>query len=248
MSPLSSAIGMKSPGCTIPRVGCRQRRSASTPTTRCRREVDDGLVVEDEVAVDPGMAQLAEQLEPPEHDVVQRRRRRGRTAPSRSTSPGTSRGRPAGRAGRRRLPSAMPMLAVTKISTPAICVGARSASIRRACAAAPRSPAGSSAGRRARRTRRRRSGRRSPVGGSATRSLEPRSCSTASASRWPKRSLTALKSSMSSISTAASAAPSGRPRERLLDALLEERPVGKAREMVVKRLVAKALLGLLRSP
>ncbi len=37
------------------------------------------------------------------------------------------------------------------------------------------------------------------------------------------------------------------PRDRLLDPLLEERPVRKAGEVIVVRLVAKALLGLLLS-
>ena len=44
--PVSSASGMNDSGGTSPRVGCCQRTSASKPTIRLRREVDDRLVVE----------------------------------------------------------------------------------------------------------------------------------------------------------------------------------------------------------
>ena len=50
MRPTSSASGMNSRGDRMPFSGWRQRTSASTPTTDARREAEDRLVVEDELA------------------------------------------------------------------------------------------------------------------------------------------------------------------------------------------------------
>ena len=64
ISPDCSASGMNSSGRTRPRVGWRQRTSASTPATRRRSSGDLGLVVQLELAVVDRPAQRAEQAEP----------------------------------------------------------------------------------------------------------------------------------------------------------------------------------------
>ena len=61
---------------------------------------------------------------------------------------------------------------------------------------------------------------------------------------WPKRSFTVLKSSMSRIRSATPGPPGARALDRLLDPLLEQRPVRKAGEGIVERLVTQALLRL----
>ena len=51
MAPLSSANGMNVEGGNRPRLGCCQRTSASTPRTAPARELDAGLVFDDELPV-----------------------------------------------------------------------------------------------------------------------------------------------------------------------------------------------------
>ena len=73
-----------------------------------------------------------------------------------------------------------------------------------------------------------------PAGASAT------CISTSSPAAWPCVSLTARKRSRPSSSTATRRAQ--RPRERLLEALLEEQPVRQAGQRVVQRLVDEPLV------
>ena len=51
MKPVSSAMPMKSPGGTRPRCGCCQRTSASKPTSLPSLSCDDGLVMQQELAL-----------------------------------------------------------------------------------------------------------------------------------------------------------------------------------------------------
>ena len=58
MKPISSASGMKVPGETMPFSGWRQRMSASKPLISLLAEIDDGLVVELELAGRQRLAQV----------------------------------------------------------------------------------------------------------------------------------------------------------------------------------------------
>ena len=55
---------MNASGCTMPRVGCFQRSSASTPSTRARLELEDRLVHEEELVALERAAQVELELEP----------------------------------------------------------------------------------------------------------------------------------------------------------------------------------------
>ena len=60
--PVASASGMKAAGCSSPRVGCRQRSSASAPADPAVAEVDEGLVGEVHLAVGERVGEV--ELEP----------------------------------------------------------------------------------------------------------------------------------------------------------------------------------------
>ena len=62
--PVSSASGMNDSGGTRPRVGCCQRTSASSPTIRLGREVDDRLVVEPQLVALERAAEVVLELDP----------------------------------------------------------------------------------------------------------------------------------------------------------------------------------------
>ena len=64
MRPFSSAIGMKSFGGTSPRVGCCQRTSASSDTTRFSASETIGWYCDDELVVLQRAAQIGLELEP----------------------------------------------------------------------------------------------------------------------------------------------------------------------------------------
>ncbi len=62
-TPVSSAIGMKSIGMTMPRVGCSQRTSASMPAMS-PRQIHDRLVAQGELAALQGAFEVGLELEP----------------------------------------------------------------------------------------------------------------------------------------------------------------------------------------
>ena len=72
ISPVSSASGMNSSGCTIPRSGWIHRIRASTPVIRPDLELDHGLVVQDELLVLERALQVGLQLQAPQRGVVHR--------------------------------------------------------------------------------------------------------------------------------------------------------------------------------
>ena len=86
----SSATRMKSSGPIRPRSGCSQRTSASTPTIRPRRDLDDRLVLEDELAGRrwraPGRPTAGHGPSPRRASTARRRRPGPCPGPSPSTS------------------------------------------------------------------------------------------------------------------------------------------------------------------
>ena len=122
MSPVSSARSMNSAAASSPASGCCQRTSASAPDDRARRRLDLGLVVDDELVVLDGLAQLDLVLQPAAHLRAGATRRTPRCGRDRAPWPRTS-PRRRGAAGRRRSRrrrsvKAMPTLAVVAISWP----------------------------------------------------------------------------------------------------------------------------------
>ena len=101
MSPVSSASGMNSIGGTSPRSGWRQRTSASKPTIRLGRELDDRLVVELELLLLDRRPELRLHLEAAPRPDPHRRVEDGVAGPCPGPWPRTSRRR-RGPAGRRR--------------------------------------------------------------------------------------------------------------------------------------------------
>ena len=96
-----------------------------------------------------------------------------------------------------------------------------------------------------RRTRRRRAGRRCRSGRSVRRSRSATAISSSSPAVWPEPSLTALKSSRSTNSTATGAASAVGAGERVLQPVGEQRAVGQAGQRVVEGVVLELGLQLL---
>ena len=134
----------------------------------------------------------------------------------------------------------MPTLARTSRRRPASATGARRRLDQRA-ARRPRPPPGRRPARAGRRTRRR------PGARPCRRGAGPRRCapatrrSSSSPAAWPSESLTVLKSSRSTNSTAI-APPRPRGGQRAPHAVLEQRAVGQPGERVVERAAAQLLL------
>ena len=134
--------------------------------------------------------------------------------------------------------SASPTLARTSRSWPSACTGRVSGvgdpgqHVGRLAGCAARAAAA--------RTRRRRAGPPRRPARTHSRSRCPTTTSRASPTAWPSRSLIALKSSRSISGHAERAA--GHPRQRLLGALLEQRPVGQVGQVVVVGAVGELLL------
>ena len=137
--------------------------------------------------------------------------------------------------------SAMPDAGRDRDGSPSRSTGCASASRIRAAVCVTRRGLGRRP-RAARRTRRRRGARRCRP--SAGRSVSR--CATSSSSpspcAWPRASLTALKSSRSTNSTAICASSRAARVERVLDAVVEQRAVGEPGERVVEGAVAQLLL------
>ena len=245
--PVSSASGMKSTGWIRPRSGCCQRTSASAPRdlagARGRRWAgsEHQLVAVDRARAGRPPARGSSGIAACIAGVE--RRRRGRCPPS---WPGTWRGRRCGSAPRRpgrRGRCATPTLARTRSACPdRRTAPAASPSIRLATTSPPRaraSPSSSTAN----------SSPPSRAAVSPARRSRRAGCATAISSSsppaWPSESLTNLKPSRSTKSTATgvrSRAP--RAARPVLQPIHEERAVRQVGERVVERLGACRRSGL----
>ena len=146
MSPVSSASGDEHRRAGAARArGAASARAPRRPTIRAGGERDDRLVVDDELAAVERPPQVAPRARGDRRRRRASRARRSRSGPCPGAWPCTWRGRRCAAAGRCRCPAsskAMPMLAPTNTSVPAIVE--RLAGARRGCARRRRSPRRSS--------------------------------------------------------------------------------------------------------
>ena len=203
MSPVSSAIGMKSSGETMPRLGCAQRISASTPTTSPVCDGDDRLVVQQELVAVQRVPQRELGLHPAPDRVVHRAVERPCTGCGRRPWPGTSpcRRRAAGPRRVGRVPRRPEPRPIDTVVDQRVVRAQRRRGRRRRCPPRASSPSRAAA-------RRRRSARRTnsspPMPGHdvgrrrrCRRSRSAAARSTWSPTWWPQVSLTSLNASRS---------------------------------------------------
>ena len=206
MTPERSASGMNWSGGMKPRTGCRHRTRASTPSGARVARGDLGLVVQLDVVVDEGLAQLAEQPELVGGVVVAVRgvdldaaaavlgqyiatsARRSSVVPSTPC------------AGHIAMPS-------DRFISRLIVSMEIASAMRPGCGRRPRRPAARRRRRRSPRTRRRRAGRRSRRAGCCAAGAAAKRTSSASPTWWPRVSLMRLKS-LRSMSISANGSPS----------------------------------------